>query len=302
MKLNNKVFTGSGYMAATFWSNTIWFIILGVLTAIEMFFVLYKEKNRKQVIALFLIISGMTFCIEATICCFLKAYNYYPMIIPRSPINDNLAGNLFSQFSITSTALLIAVFKLKYYWIFALVGVYAIIEELFLKLGIYSHNWYRTWMTIPGFITLFWITKQMYKSRLLYNNRNWRYFFMLFGLYTLHMPTAWWIQILSGIIVLNTKILPDTMNSFALISLINLFILSIVCMVIYFSKLKLLWKSIVTMALYGVIYYAYKINIIYVKEGWFMIFSTIDIFGMYLYIFILDKLITNKTQRYPSIK
>jgi hypothetical protein len=279
------------YMTTTFLSNTIWYILLGISTLIEMILILKKAKNKKRVIALFLIIAGMTFSFEAVTYCFLRAYDYYPMIIPQSPIDDGLAGNLFSQFSITTTALLIAVLNLKYHWFFVFAVIYGIIEELFLGLGIYSHNWYETWMTMLGLIPLFAVVKRLYKKYSIYTNSNIkRYFFMAFALFTLYMPTIFWIPVLTGIITPNTKILPDAMNSYVLICFLNLFVLSITCMIVYFSKLKWLLKSMIILALYFVIYFAYKINLIYVKEGWFLIFSSIDIWGMYLCIFIIDKL------------
>jgi hypothetical protein len=85
------------------------------------------------------------------------------------------------------------------------------------------------------------------------------------------------------------KILPDALSSYALLALSNLFLLSIICTAIYFSKFKWQWKSIVILALYAALYIASKINLISIKEGWFLIFTTIDIFSMYLYIYILDK-------------
>ncbi|MFT5871966.1 MAG: hypothetical protein ACI8WT_000892 [Clostridium sp.] len=49
-------------------------------------------------------------------------------------------------------------------------------------------------------------------------------------------------------------------------------------------------ESIVILFLYFTIYFAKNLNIIYIKEGWFLIVATIDIFGMYLYVYIFDKL------------
>jgi len=284
-------------MASTFWNYTIWYILLGVFSVTQIFIALKRAKNRKHVIALFLIIAGMTFSFEAIIYLFLKAYNYYPMIIPHSPIDDGLAGNLFSQFSVTSSAIFISVLNLKYYWFFIFSLIYGIIEELFLRLGIYSQNWYQTWMTMTGLIFLFWLTKRIYSRRLIYVSSFWRYFFMIFGLYTLHMPTILWTFILSGILVLNTKILPDAMSSYGLICILNLTLISITCMVIYFSKLKWSWKSILALALYGMLYLAHRLTIFDVKDGFFLIFATINIIGMYLDVFILDRLIVKTEQQ-----
>ena len=280
---------------STFWSNTIWYILLGIFCKVQIIFALKKVKNRKHLIALFLIISGMTFSFEAIILLFFKAYNYYPMIIPRSPIDDGLAGNLFSQFTVTSTAILISVLNLKYYWFLIFSLIYGIIEEFFLGLGIYSHNWYQTWMTMLGLIILFYIAKRMYVVKFKQINPIWKYFFMLFGLYSLHMPLIFWPSILLGIITLNTKLLPDAMNNYALISLINLFLLSIAWLTIYFSNLKWLWKLTIVFALYSIIYFTISLNIIYVKEGYFFIFSTMDIFGMYLSVYILNNLMMNES-------
>lgn len=282
-----------GYMVPAFWSNTIWYILLGILCIIQLIFGLKKANNRKHMLAVFFIISGMTFSFEAIIFLFLKSYNYYPMIIPQSPIDDGLAGSLFSQFSVSSSAMLISVLNLNYYWFLIFSVMYGIIEELFLHLGIYAHNWYQTWMTMLGLVLLFWIAKRMYAVNFKHIRHSWRYIFMMFGLFTLHMPTILWPSILLGVFAPSTKILPDAMSSYALICLINLFLMSFTCMIIYFSKLKWWWNSIVVLALFGIIYIAYRLNIIYVKEGLLLIFATIDIFGMYLCVFILDKLIIN---------
>lgn len=280
-------------MVSAFWSNTIWYILLGILCIIQLIFGLKKANNRKHTLAVFFIIAGMTFSFESIIFLFLKAYNYYPMIIPQSPIDDGLAGNLFSQFSVTASAILISVLDFKYYWFFIFSLIYGIIEELFLSLGIYSQNWYQTWMTMLGLLMLFWVSKRIYAVNFKKIRHIWRYIFMMFGLFTLHMTTILWVSILLGVYAPNTKVLPDPMSSYNLIGLINLFLMSFTCMIIYFSKLKWWWNSIIVLALYGIVYIAYRSNIIFVKEGFFLIFVTMDISGMYLYVFILDKLMIN---------
>lgn len=277
-------------MTSEFWNYTIWYIFLGVFCLIQMLFMLLKAKNRKHALALYIIISGMTFTFEVTIFCFLKAYYYYPMILPHSSIDDGLAGNLFSQFTVTATALLIAVLNLKFNWFLIFSLIYGLIEELFKALGIYSQYWYKTWMTMLGLLLLFWITKKFYALNFSKIKPIWRYILLLFGLYTMHMPTIFWTLIISGIIALNTNILPDAMNSYALISLVNLSLLSFTCTFIYFSNIRWIWKSIIVSALYSILYFACRFDLIYVRDDLFLIFATIDIFGMLLCVFILDKL------------
>lgn len=276
-------------MSSTFWTNTIWFILLGITTIIELIIVFYKAKERKSVLALYCTISGMTYSFEMTIFALLKSYNYYPMILPKSPYDDAIIGNLFSQFSVSATALLIAVLNLEFYWFLIFAGIYGIIEELFLYLGIYKHNWYQTWMTIAGLIVLFWIAKKMYKSTLKYIGHIWRYIYIYFGLFALHVNTMWLFRVL-GIHTFSEKLFSDVGKSGGILAGSYNLLLSNIIMAIYFTKIKWWWKAIVILALYIAHYIAAKLNLMYYKEGWFFIFTTIAIFSMYLYVYILDKL------------
>lgn len=131
-----------------FWTNTIWYVLLAFSTIFEVIFSIIKARRRKFVFAFYMTLVGLVLFFKTIILIVFKAYNYYPMIIHTSPFDDVLAGNLFSQFSVAATALLVAAFNLEYYWIIILSGLYGLIEELFLALGIYSHNWYQTWMTV----------------------------------------------------------------------------------------------------------------------------------------------------------
>lgn len=51
-------------MEPTFWTHTIWFILLGISTLIEIIVIFTKAENRNLVIALFLSISGLTLAYE----------------------------------------------------------------------------------------------------------------------------------------------------------------------------------------------------------------------------------------------
>ncbi len=282
-------------MPQTFWSHTVWFILLGIATLMQLGFILKKASDKRHAMALFLVTSGVTFTVEVIIYCFFRVYDYYPMIFPHSPIDDGLAGNLFSQFSLSATAMVISVYNLKYRWMVVFAGIYFLIEELFLHLGIYKQNFYSTWVTSAALLSLlFPVTKAIYKRKTVYTKKTLlRYYFMFLGLYTLHMPTALWIQILTGIMKPNTELLSGDLQSYSLVSLLNLLILSVVCTFVYFSKIHLLWKILLTIALYAFLYLAKQYQIMYIKEDWFIPFATIDIFAMYLYIYIMNRLMTN---------
>ena len=77
-----------------FWTNTIWYVLLGILTLVELVFIIVKTENRRLAFAFYLTISGLVLYFEMAILIFLKAYTYYPKILKHPPIpyHDVLAG------------------------------------------------------------------------------------------------------------------------------------------------------------------------------------------------------------------
>lgn len=288
-------------MRPAFWSNTIWYILLGISTILELVLIFIKAKNRKLVLANYLTISGIAFCFEMIIYSFFKSYAYFPMLIPQSPPDDSIAGNLFSQFSVSATALLIAVYNLKYYWFVIFAAVYAVVEELFIKLGIYKHYWYQTWMTVIGLLLLFWIAKKIYAASSKNIGHFLRYLFIFLGVVTLHENTTVWIQRLAGIRTFSDKILPDKERSLVLIAAIHLLILAITLMILYFTRMKWKWKIPVILLLYVAFYIAERFHWVIYKEGWFLISASITIWGKYFFVYILDKLY-NRTGQFHMIQ
>ena len=280
-----------------FWTNTIWYIALGILTLIQLTVVFTKTNNRKLVFALYCTIAGIIFTYEATILCFLKSYNYHPLLLQKNTMDDALAGNLFSQFLVSSTAILIAVVKLREVWYFLFAIIYVLIEELFLKLGIYEHYWYETWMTFVGLILMFWLVNIIYTSSLINIGPMLKRVYIFFGLYTLHMPIIFWVFKISGIIEPNMNLLRDQWHSYAFIALANLFFLSISCIIIYFTLSKWMLKIGAISILYLVLYMVDQTGILRVKEGWFLIFSTTNILGMYFFVYVLDKFYDSKRSK-----
>ncbi|TGE32509.1 hypothetical protein [Desulfosporosinus sp. Sb-LF] len=284
-----------------FWTNTIWYVLLGISTVIEVIVSIIKAKRRKLAFAFYLTLVGLVLFFETMILIIFKAYNYYPMIILTSPFDDVLAGNLFSQFTVAATALLVAVFNLEYYWIFLLSGLYGLIEELFLALGIYSHNWYRTWMTVIGLIIFFWWAKRNYLKSL-NGIRPLRYYlYIILGLFPLDVVTLLWGFILSGYQNYSRNFIPDPIRSPYVLALLYYLFVATIMVFIYFSKLKRLLKSMIILAIYVVNYFSYKLHIIYFyNTNWFLIFSTASILSIYLSVAFLDHLFIWRAPRPPK--
>jgi hypothetical protein len=111
-----------------------------------------------------------------------------------------------------------------------------------------------------------------------------------------------WLARVLGIQTFSEHFLPEKISSalsviiggkvhevIILVALYNLF-LYIIIMFMYLKKLKWFLKVVIICALYAAHYIAIKLNLMYYQEGWFFPFTTIAIFSMYLYVYILDRL------------
>jgi hypothetical protein len=292
-KIGKYILSMGELMGTTFWTNTIWYILLGISTLVELVLVMVKAKNRQLAIAFYLTITGIVLTFETIILFLMKAYVYYPMILksPPRPFDDVLAGNLFSQFSVGASALFVVVLNLNNYWFLVFGAIYGIIEELFLALGIYQHNWYQTWMTVTGIPVFCWVVKKMYVKLLQGIKPTYYYGYIFFALYTCNVITLiWGVFMLFRIQDFNTTLVSDPEVSRLYGALGHFLLLSISFMIIYFLRLKWIWKALVILFLYMMYYIGYKLNLVLIKEGWFLSVSTISIIWMYLSVFILDKL------------
>lgn len=185
-------------MNPTFWTNTIWFILLFVTSIIAIVISLYKTNNRKFAIVFLFSIIGFSFVLEAILVLRFKAYTYYPKIVPLKFL-DAVFGNYFSQISVSSTSLLLAIYNLSYIWycIFAL--IYFLIDVLFIKLGIYEHFWYKSIYTFFGFIIFSWSIKKWYERAKNSTSRFLNYVSLYFSVASISTFTIFLSQRLLGI-------------------------------------------------------------------------------------------------------
>lgn len=252
---------------------------------------LFKSKKRKRDLGFFISVLGLSFLIETIIYIFLRAYEYYPNIIPNSPKNDGVAGNIISQFSISTASLLICVFNISFKGTALIVVIFYFIEILFLDLGIYETFWYRPWITSIGLITFFTFVKRWYKAFLIRNSGKMHYLTVIPGVITLFLLTTNWITILTGHVVVKPDILIDPFISHAVVA-IPKYLIQI--NMVYFLRrynANWLWNAAVIAFILLVDAVLYYTNIVYVKEGWLFIYSGISIFTLYFYVHLMQKLL-----------
>lgn len=149
-------------MNGMFWSKTIWYLLL-LATSIAAVVVTAKKSPDRKFAAVFgLAALGLTYWIEVMLVLVLDAYTYYPMLTPWDPFQDAVLGNIFSQVSVSTTAVLYCVLNLRSIFIPVFAVAYYLIDVLFVQLGIYAHHWYQSIYTLIGFIPYCWMIKKWY--------------------------------------------------------------------------------------------------------------------------------------------
>lgn len=277
-----------------FWTNSIWYIILALISIVLLSIVLTKSKRRKRDFGFFVAVFGLTLIIETVIYVFFRAYEYFPHFIPNSPPNDGVMGNLVSQFSISSAALFVCVFKLPFRGVVLSAAVFYFIEKLFLLLGIYQHYWYKTWMTFVGIIILFEFIKRWYSVIFKSNSKVIQYITTLLGVLSLYLPTTNWIGILSGYFVVKANILIDPFISHAVVAIPKYLIQMNIIYFLYNKRANWIMYSVAFAVLFMVDVILYYTNLMHVKDGFLLIYSGISFATVYLYVYCMNKLIYSK--------
>ena len=157
------------HLPTAFWSNTVWYILLGIISIISIVFILYKSNNRNFDIGFGLAVLGATFHAEFTLLVAFNAYRYFPTIFNDSFL-DSVIGNYVSQTSVASTVGLIIVYRMPAIWNYIVSGMYFLIDILFVNLGIYLHLWYKSWYTLMLVFLSLLIANKWYHYLLNYPN------------------------------------------------------------------------------------------------------------------------------------
>lgn len=277
-------------MGHYFWSNTIWYILLAITSLISIVMILYKANNRKFIIGFICSVLGSTYFIEVGLLTLTDAYSYFPKI-NSNPFLDSVLGNYFSQQSVAATAVLIVVYKLPIIWDLFFAGIYYIIEGLFLKLGIYQHQWYRSWYTFIGMPVIFWIVRKWYycmvklcKSYVFYISL----FFAARGLYSISIFLLLYIL---SIQVININLHMEFYRAQAVLVVSYMVILTIIMIILHKWKQKRIWKYGIFIFLFGIQYILTKSGIITIKSGWFFLITLLDLFGCYFWVVVMDYLL-----------
>lgn len=288
-------------MSYIFWSNTIWYILLLFTSIIAIVLSLYKTRNLKLTIVFLFSVIGFTFVLEAILAIGLKAYVYHPKVVSDNFL-DSVFGNYFSQISISSTSVLIAIFDLSYRWFFLFSLIYFLIEELFIKLGIYEHFWYKSMYTTFGLIPLFWLVKKWYRKTLDSSSKFVNYVSLFLSVFAIYSFTIILSQRLLGIQIFKGNFFSEISKDHTTTGLVYQFFVINILIIIYKARLHWFKKEMLFLCLFIIQYLLYYSGILYISNGWFFVVTMSDLVGCYCWIAAFHYLYQEDHEKGISIK
>jgi hypothetical protein len=277
-------------MNSTFWTNTIWYILLGITSVVAVIQIIRKRDYRKFNIAFTFTVLGFVYSLESVLLgVYGGAYSYYPKI-SKNAFLDTVMGNHFSQASVCTTLVLLAVYKLSTIWNFISAAIYYLIELLFVKLGVYKHHWYKAWVTFLGIIVLAFLIKKWY-HKILNSPRFWSYYLTLYCAVLSTYGLARTSFVYGKLRIIHYNVFPDVFKDNLILVHIPLFLVINIMIIIYWLKLSWKVKWIVFTGLFLTQFILTKIGLITIRPGWFLIITSVDVFSCYLLVAIMDYLL-----------
>lgn len=145
--------------------NIPFFILLIIHTAL-LIYTFCRNKNRKSLFILLISNIGFAYFFEFFTFNLFHSYEYKPKLFKKKYL-DNILGAFLSQgVFVPFTSIFIS--SMGFGWkIKALFGIYfAIVERIFVKLGIFKNYWWRTIYTVSLIPLYFKISENWYKGLL----------------------------------------------------------------------------------------------------------------------------------------
>jgi hypothetical protein len=275
-------------MKTSFWTNTVWYVALAVISIVMVSICLIKASERKKTMVFFFAVLGMTYFIEVFLMLVTDAYAYYPKIASDS-FHESLIGNFFSQYSVSASALLIAALGLNIWWQIGFTIVYYLIDVLFVRLGIYSHNWYQSWYTLAGFFFYSRIVISWYKKIFAQPSR-FIYFITLFlGTFAIGGNAIGTTLNFLEIRRFSMGLFSQATKDHTATGILYGILIAVILIPLYRLKSHPILKCLILLMMYVFDYVLYRAGVIIVKPGWFTIGTIIAVLGRYLITGMVDR-------------
>jgi hypothetical protein len=280
-------------MTGYFWSNTIWYIMLLITGILSVTVAMLKSKNRKLTLAFTFAVLGLVYLCEYIIVVYFDAYSYSPKIVADS-FQDIVLGNTFSQISIATTAILLITLDLSLAWYVAVAIAYYLIEVLFLHLGIYHQNWFKSFFTPIILVPLLWLIKKWYYKVASTSKGFLFYMALLFGSYAVVAHLITLPLKLLNLQVIRGYLFSDPSKDHTATGM--LYVYGIINILINLNRWKVhwVWKGVVLALLFVVQYVLYLLGFINSPNGWISLVTLFFLLGSYAIVMVMNTLLSQK--------
>lgn len=141
-----------------------YYLILAAIGLAVTAFVIYKKKNYFKLITFFLFSAMVADCGEVLVLLLLNGYSYHLGVF-TDPWANNILGHLIPNNSLwPAVSVFIAAYARRFRWIVSIAIIFIFLDILFIRLGVYRHNWWQSWMSgaaifIYSIVMRFWYSK-----------------------------------------------------------------------------------------------------------------------------------------------
>lgn len=279
----------NSFMNSPFMTNTIWYVALAASSAAVLIGMFRKSRERRKLFAFWFAVLGFTYCLEVSLLLLFDAYTYYPMITPDDPFFDAVLGNIFSQVSVSSTAVLICVLGLSNWWLAGFSAAYFLIDVLFVQLGLYEHFWYRSVFTLGGFFIYGLIVKYWYRRVFSGPLKRIYYPTLLLSAWAVSFNMADTFLKLTELRVFQSSFYPDPSRGHAAAALIHASVLIIIMMALHKWR-SAWWQKLLVLGLLLVCQWGLLVSgVMLVRPGWEFVIPLFDLAVFFCWTAIMDK-------------
>lgn len=144
--------------------HTLPFIVILIFHLALLIYTFIKHKeNKRELFILLLSNIGMAYLFEYFILNLFHAYTYKPRVFKNNYLDNILGGVLSQAIFVPFTAVYLTAFHIGWKGKVLFSSYFALIEKIFVKMGIYKQNWWKTRYTWCLITVYFLISDDWYK-------------------------------------------------------------------------------------------------------------------------------------------
>ncbi|QOR68083.1 hypothetical protein IM538_08230 [Cytobacillus suaedae] len=142
--------------------NRIPFILLAIIHTLLLVFTIYRKG--KKTFPLLMISIGITYVFEYVVLNVFKMYWYYPKVFRNNWI-DSVFGAFMSQSLFVPIAgTLLTLFSKGWKWRIGVSFFYALVERVFIHLGVYKNRYWSTFYTVTAMPLYFYVLSKWWEG------------------------------------------------------------------------------------------------------------------------------------------